>query len=178
LALGVLLALVPPINARWRLEQVGHGGSQDTSTSHAPLLMTQGLWATPWQIGEWTLKGINDERLIRGLPILQFDPMLTEIAERHSQQMAARSFFAHISPDGRNLETRLRLNGVRDWRLIAENLAVHYDWLAPVSAAINGWMMSPGHKQNILDARFKYTGIGVAYGANGSLYFTQVFLDR
>jgi uncharacterized protein YkwD len=177
LALGVLLALAPLAQAG-QLQRIERDDDKEALPGTVSSLTTQGPWAAPWQIGEWTLRGVNYERLIRGLPMLQFDPTLTEAAERHSQDMAARGFFAHITPGGQNLEERLKLNGVHGWRIIAENLAIHYDWLAPVSAAIHGWMMSPGHKQNILDARFRYTGIGVAYGANGSLYFTQIFLNR
>jgi uncharacterized protein YkwD len=178
LVLGVLLALGPLAQAGGQSQHVQRCDDEETFTSRSSLLPTHGSQVHPWKLAEWTLKGINYERLIRGLPMLQFDPTLMQAAERHSQDMISRGFFGHINPDRQNLEGRLIINGVRGWKLAAENLAINYDQLDPVTMAINGWMMSPGHKQNILEGRFKCTGIGVAYGANGSLYFTQIFLDR
>ena len=40
-----------------------------------------------------------------------------------------------------------------------------------------GWMDSPGHKANILDAEFDETGLGSAY-VNGYIITTQVFIKR
>jgi uncharacterized protein YkwD len=37
------------------------------------------------------------------------------------------------------------------------------------------WMASPGHRRNILSARYQEISIGIAKDANGDLYFTQVF---
>jgi uncharacterized protein YkwD len=44
--------------------------------------------------------------------------------------------------------------------------------------AVSGWMKSKGHRRHILDPVFRETGVGVARGSDGSIYFTQMFLDR
>jgi uncharacterized protein YkwD len=39
-------------------------------------------------------------------------------------------------------------------------------------------MRSQGHRENLLDTRWKESGIGIAVASDGSYYFTQVFLLR
>ena len=39
---------------------------------------------------------------------------------------------------------------------------------------VNGWMKSPGHRANILNAQLRYIGIGVAESGN-NIYATQDF---
>jgi uncharacterized protein YkwD len=42
--------------------------------------------------------------------------------------------------------------------------------------AIEGWMASPPHRDNLLSADFRESGIGVAQGADGETYVTQDFI--
>ncbi len=131
----------------------------------------------PAHVEIWVFEEINRERMRRGAPPLAWDALLAEIAREHSQDMAARRFFGHITPEGRDVEARLRQRGIRRYRMVAENLALSFDPISPVSTTIHQWMMSPGHKRNILGP-FRYTGVGVAVSARGAYYITQVFLDR
>jgi uncharacterized protein YkwD len=125
----------------------------------------------------WTLDNINTERIIRGRPPLRAHPVLWTMARQHSEEMAEREFFGHFSVRGESLEVRLVRAGIVRWKLAAENLALSFDEVAPSLLTLHGWMMSPGHRQNILDPRFRETGIGVARSARGGYYFTQIFLD-
>lgn len=137
-------------------------------------------WADPLyceKLEWWTLDNINTERIIRGLPPLRMHPVLWALAEEHSRDMAERGVLAHFSARGESLEVRLVRAGFSRWRRAAENLALCYEGAVPSLVAVHGWMMSPGHRQNILDPRFRETGIGVAQSASGAYYFTQVFLD-
>ncbi len=45
------------------------------------------------------------------------------------------------------------------------------------STVVNGWLRSPGHKKNI-EGDYNLTGIGVYKDANGTIYFTQIFLKK
>lgn len=56
-------------------------------------------------------------------------------------------------------------------RSAAENVAYGYGTPAAVMA---GWMNSDGHRRNILSSN-THIGVGLAYGANGRPYWTQVF---
>lgn len=53
-----------------------------------------------------------------------------------------------------------------------ENIAAGY---TSVSAVTSGWMNSPGHKANILNANFKIISVGVAQAANGTYYWVEDF---
>jgi len=131
---------------------------------------------SPAQLEGWIFEGINRERAMRGLPPLVWDARLAEAARRHSAEMAVRRFFGHITPEGEDLDVRMRRLGLTRYRLVAENIALHFDPIHPVGTTIHQWMMSPWHKRNILGP-FRYTGVGVAIAAGGAHYVTQIFLD-
>lgn len=125
----------------------------------------------------WTLDNINTERIIRGLPPLRAHPVLWDLAQQQSREMAERDRLTHISSRGEPLEIRLIRAGFSRWKRAGENLALCYEDVVPSLVAVHGWMMSPSHRQNILDPRFRETGMGVAQSASGAYYFTQIFLE-
>jgi uncharacterized protein YkwD len=47
-----------------------------------------------------------------------------------------------------------------------------------VEFAVERWMKSPKHRENLLSSRWKESGIGIAVTGNGTYYFTEVFLLR
>ncbi|MBA2369951.1 MAG: CAP domain-containing protein [Candidatus Protochlamydia sp.] len=58
-----------------------------------------------------------------------------------------------------------------------ENVAYSENYADPVKIAIDGWMKSQGHKENIL-GDFEESGIGVAISKDGKFYITQLFAKR
>lgn len=46
----------------------------------------------------------------------------------------------------------------------------------PVGDAVQGWMESQGHRENILRPEFRETGIGV-WRTGNTYYFTQLFMQ-
>ena len=116
---------------------------------------------------------VNDVRRERKLPPVTPDPLLSQIARRHSCDMAERGFFQHTTPDGASMADRLSQHGVR-YLAAAENLA-RIDGRDPVSRAVAGWLKSPGHRQNMLSPRFTTTGVG-ACRKGRAVYFTQLFM--
>jgi uncharacterized protein YkwD len=116
------------------------------------------------------LEMVNEERAKQGLKSLKADPEMLEVARAHSRDMLARGYFAHVAPDGKDLEQRVRKANVR-FLVAGENLA-----LAPTLArAHDGLMNSPGHRANILRAQFGRVGIGVLDGGRYGLMITQNF---
>ena len=116
------------------------------------------------------LEMVNAERRKEGLKPLVADPDLAEVARAHSRDMFARSYFAHVSPEGQDMSDRMRKSRVRYW-LAGENLA-----LSPtLSSAHQGLMNSPGHRANILRAQYGRVGIGVLDGGRYGLMVTQNF---
>jgi uncharacterized protein YkwD len=97
---------------------------------------------------------------------------LQAAAESHARDMAAREYFAHRGADGSEPRDRIRRAGYES-RLSGENIA-----FAPESAdeVVAGWLASPGHCANLMDARFRHTGVGLATGRiNGQIYWVQTF---
>lgn len=113
----------------------------------------------------------NDERARHGLGALTVDARLSVAAQRHSDDMVRRGFFAHADPDGREVQDRVVDQGY-PWRVVAENIA--FGQVSP-RAVVQAWMDSPGHRANILLAGTTHIGVGRAVGGRGLLHWTQVF---
>lgn len=120
------------------------------------------------------LERINEVRRQHDLNDLAMDSVLREVARQYSAAMGRRDFFSHSGPEGDTVGDRLRAAGVC-YRMVAENLAKNYNVPDPVTAAVDGWMDSPGHRRNILTPAFRQTGIGV-WRDGETFYFTQVFV--
>lgn len=121
---------------------------------------------------------INEKRAEQNLPPLAWSDEVAKIARSHSQNMANYKFFSHIGLDGTMVSDRADHFGVSKWRAIGENIAFNRGYENPCEFAVERWMLSATHKQNLLDNRWKESGIGVAVTNDGSYYFTQVFLLR
>jgi len=119
---------------------------------------------------------INRERARYGLPPLAWDGELCRMARLHSEKMARLNFFDHEGPDG-DLPERARDNGIR-WRSLAENIALNQGYDDPVQLAVDQWMHSAGHRDNILRRIFTHTAVGIARSKDGRVYLTQVFITR
>jgi uncharacterized protein YkwD len=111
---------------------------------------------------------INRERTKRGLRALRTNGTLDSSARSYAQDMVRRSFFDHVSPTGATLTERIReqtryLAGALRWE-IGENLAWGTGSRATPAQIVSGWMHSPGHRANIVNASFREMGLGVALG--------------
>lgn len=115
------------------------------------------------------LKLVNEERAKVGCSAVSANSALSDLAERFSDDMAARGFFDHTDPDGATPWDRAAKAGISD--LGGENIARGQ---ADAAAVMEAWMNSPGHKANILNCDFKTLGVGVHLGSGGP-WWTQDF---
>ena len=116
---------------------------------------------------------VNKVRAERGLKPLALDERLSEIARTFSCRLARDDFFGHVSPSGEGLLDRLRASG-HDVSAAAENIAKN-NAKNPVERAVQGWIKSPGHRDNMMSRDFTKTGVGVC--VRGTMYyFTQIFV--
>ncbi|UCF67210.1 MAG: CAP domain-containing protein [Acidobacteriota bacterium] len=122
-----------------------------------------------------TFEAINRVRQGYFLAPLIWLPDLGAIARIHSQNMGREGFFDHVAPDGRGPADRLRRAGQRFLKL-SENIVRISDDDDAIDRAVEAWLSSSGHRRNILDAAVTHTGVGVAIGDDGALYFTQLFV--
>lgn len=121
---------------------------------------------------------LNAQRAAKNLPALRWDDDVARIARMHSENMAKYKFFSHTGLDGTMVDDRADLCGVSRWKSIGENIAYNRGYDKPADFAVERWMQSVSHRENILNNRWKESAVGVAIANDGSFYFTQVFLAR
>jgi hypothetical protein len=121
-----------------------------------------------------TLCLLNDERARRALPPLGAEARLELASQRHSEDMARRSFFEHETPEGVDPQARILATGYPATNAFTgENIARgEFAESSPVEI-VDSWMHSPGHRENILRAEFTEIGVGVATDGPAALYTTD-----
>lgn len=111
----------------------------------------------------------NKERKAADLPPLKVNEKLVKAARAHSANMAKQEKLDHTLDEKGPAERLKDVNyAFATW---AENVAEGQRTAAEVVAS---WMDSEMHKANILSKNTEI-GIGVAKGADGKKYWTQVF---
>ena len=116
----------------------------------------------------------NEERAENNIPPVTENELLKKAAELKAQDMAARGYFAHTSPDGKTPWYWLNLVGY-SYAKAGENLAVNFSESRDVDRA---WMNSPTHYANIVKSDFTEIGIGVAsgvYEGRNTVFVAQFF---
>ncbi|MBD1842080.1 CAP domain-containing protein [Cyanobacteria bacterium FACHB-63] len=119
---------------------------------------------------------INQVRQQDGLSGLKNNNRLAAVARRYSKQMAEKNFFSHTSPDGTTPADRVRADRIF-YIAVGENLFKGTNVAQPAPAAVEGWLDSPGHRENILRPIYAETGVGV-WKKNNTYYITQLFLRQ
>ena len=126
------------------------------------------------------LRLVNAERAQRRLPTLRFDLVLTRAARDHSREMRDLGYFDHQSPTpGRRMpmDRYIRASGRgRGTVLVGENI-FHASSVMP-ERAHSAFMRSPGHRENVLDGRFRRCGIGVHIAPDGRFWVTEMFASE
>jgi uncharacterized protein YkwD len=121
---------------------------------------------------------INEKRAEQNLSPLKWNDDVAKIARIHSQNMAEYKFLSHTGTDGSMVDDRADRVGLQRWRAIGENIAYNRGYAQPIEFAVERWMLSTKHKQNLLSANWRESAIGIAVTADGTYYLTQVFLLR
>lgn len=118
------------------------------------------------------LKLHNDARKAKcGSDSIKRSSGAEDAALYHARDMADENYFSHDSqnPFERWYE---RIDRFVLYQVGGENIA--YGYTSP-TAVFNAWMASPGHKANILNCSFKWTGFGYAE-QNGREYYVADFV--
>ncbi|MBK8150313.1 MAG: CAP domain-containing protein [Acidobacteria bacterium] len=121
---------------------------------------------------------INRRRAEAGLTEMAWSDDVAKVARLHSENMASLNFFGHRGADGKMVDERADQLGVKRWRAIGENIAYSRGYDDPMTLSVEKWMLSNGHRENLLNPRWKESGIGISVTADGTFYVTQVFLER
>ncbi len=118
---------------------------------------------------------VNKSRILQGLEPLKNNPVLRRVAQEKAQDMLDNKYFAHTSPDGVSPWFWFEENNY-EYRYAGENLAI--DFLS-AEAQHEAWMESETHKHNIMNSKYKETGVAVVVGEvegdKDSILTVQVF---
>lgn len=144
-----------------------------TNTSNSSIYLAQSTTSLT-SIEQAIHTQINDYRTKKGLLKLTLDERISNIARTHSQNMANGTV-----PFGHNgFSDRVKVIATMiPYSSAAENVAYNMGYSDPATKAVQGWLNSTGHRQNI-EGNYNLTGIGVAKNAKGEYYFTQIFIRR
>lgn len=153
------------------VEEASSEAPAKSAASQAPATESRASVAVSAEVqaGAEVLALVNQERAKVGCSPVSANSALTELAQKFSEDMAARGFFDHTDPDGKSPWDRAAAAGISD--LGGENIARGQ---TDAAAVMDAWMNSPGHKANILNCDFKTLGVGVHFG-NGGPWWTQDF---
>ncbi len=114
-----------------------------------------------------------------GLPPLTLDTDATDLARARSGDMAARTYFGHINPDGKSVFDLLGGYNI-NFSAIGETIAMN--WNVPDSGmeAAKGLFASPAHYDILFDKQFVATAAGIGHGVSrdGKQYYTIVIFKR
>lgn len=145
------------------------------------------------EIAQLIFEKTNLLRVTKGLKPYKALDSLNQLAQYHSDNMVAKSFYSHVDPDGLTPVTRAKKLNIQPWRRvgntfigIAENIA-KVPWFQNVSTCgdtrssealaecmVEGWKNSPPHYKNIM-GDYIYLGVGIQLDKKGMGYGTQVF---
>lgn len=113
----------------------------------------------------------NQERAKLKLPPLMIHPLLMQAAREHTKNMAGQEKMEHIL-DGKGPVERTKALGYKtSW--VGENVAAGEAFFP--KDVVGTWMNSKPHRENMLDPKYVYIGIGAARSRGGEYYYTQVF---
>ena len=143
---------------------------------------------------------VNIERRRHQLTPLIPDGRLAGLARGHSQDMAANGYFDHQNLFGDGPSERATQQSYscrKDYGSfytegVAENIFQNClfsstTWIGPIpvkdymskeeiaESTVEGWMQSPGHRRNILEANYDRVGTGVAVSKDQKVLITQNF---
>lgn len=116
---------------------------------------------------------INKQRTNNGLAALKNDSEVQRAARIKAQDMVDNNYFSHTSPTYGSPFDMLKSFKI-SYKTAGENIAGN----SSNSSAVTAWMNSSGHKANILNSNFNYTGIGVVSSPKYGKMYVQLFIGK
>lgn len=144
----------------------GSGNSSGGTTSQSN---TSSLTADELE----TFNLINQQRANNGLSALKVDSELQRVARIKAQDMVNNNYFDHNSPTYGTPFNMMKNFGIT-YKTAGENLAGN----SSNSAAVTAWMNSPGHRANILNSSYNYTGLAVVSSPRYGKIYVQMFIGK
>jgi uncharacterized protein YkwD len=109
----------------------------------------------------------NKFRAANGRRPLKSNRRLRAAARAHASNMVANHFFSHTDPGGRDALARIKaaryMGRSQNW-MVGENIASGQGDLGTPRSIVSAWINSPGHRRNLLNRRYRETGLALAPG--------------
>lgn len=102
----------------------------------------------------------NQKRIENGLESLEYNEKLASAAYAKGNDMLEKEYWAHIAPDGAE-PWKFFIDAGYSYRFAGENLAKDF---SNASSAVDAWMASPSHRDNMLSSKYQEIGIAVVEG--------------
>ena len=116
---------------------------------------------------------VNKQRTDNGLKALKVDSNLQKVAKEKANDMVKNNYFAHNSPTYGSPFDMMKKFGI-SYKSAGENLAGN----STGKRAVDAWINSEGHRANILNSSFNYTGVAVVESAKYGRIYVQMFIGR
>ncbi len=169
----------PPTNSN----NETNSGSNSTSVPDLPgeeQVLTR--CESPDELERLMLERINAERTqgrmcgnqsFPAVSPLTWNAQLVSAADAHSTDMARFNFFSHTGSNGLDVGSRVTATGYT-YSAVGENIAAGQQ---TIDAVMAGWLDSPGHCRNIMNANYAEVGASCTRNnaADFRIYWTQVF---
>lgn len=169
-ALGLAVLLAALLQPPWAWGQLRiHSGAAKSSLEH------------PKELEQRVFQFTNEARRKNGLPPLEPDQTLMTLARGKSDDMIKRHYFSHPDPEGRTIKERYaEVKPTRGGMVgLGENISTggqkaYDDTTTAARGIVDGFMVSPGHRQNILQPAYTHLGIGISI-KDKEYFVTQCF---
>lgn len=162
-------AIYPSTSSSGNTSSGTTGGSSSTGNSGTSGTQTSSMNSDEKEVFDL----INKQRTNNGLPALKNDSEVQRIARIKAQDMVDNNYFSHNSPTYGSPFDMLKSFKV-SYKTAGENIAAN----SSNSSAVTAWMNSSGHKANILNSSFNYTGIGVVSSPRYGKMYVQMFIGK
>jgi len=140
LPIGIIIGLGVLVNSFW-------GVVQHAVLGYATNTNLSGL-----------IEGTNAQRATASLAALNINSKLNQAAQAKANDMAARNYWSHNTPEGNPPWVFFSQAGY-EYNAAGENLAYGFD---NSDATVEAWMNSPGHRANIMNTNYTEVGFGIA----------------
>lgn len=116
---------------------------------------------------------INAKRTANGLSPLNIDNELQNVARVKAKDMVDNNYFSHNSPTYGTPFNMMKNFGI-SYKTAGENIAGN----SSNQGAVEAWMNSEGHRANILNSSYNYTGVAVVKSAKYGKIYVQMFIGK
>lgn len=147
----------------------GNTGTSNNNSNNQPNTQTSTMSNNEQEV----FNLINKQRTNTGLSPLKIDSEVQKVAKIKAQDMVDNNYFSHNSPTYGSPFDMLNSFKV-SYTAAGENIAGN----SSNSGAVTAWMNSSGHKANILNGNYNYTGIGVVNSSKYGKIFVQIFIQK